>query len=218
MRSRRWISGAFITCYLLALCWGIGAHALKVGLLGNSFSYFFVWDMFCGWQAYDSRTHVIAEDADGNYYNVREPWGAFTPFGNVDRINYDVSNHLISRHIKHVLDHSDHPPLDRVYVVQEVWPKQFNAPDHLWSRFFHEPKEKVSYFNLRAISSQDGRAIESYPDWFNTQTLQAISDNPRLRQQAQQATPYYSTFFNPGNQKSAEGTFRTFTSSGLSTN
>lgn len=218
MRVRRWISGLFITSYLLALAWGIAAHALKVGLQGNTLSYYFVWDMFCGWDAYDNRTHIIAEDASGNYYDVREPWGAFTPFGDVDRINYDVSNSLVPRHIEHVLNHSSHPPIDRVYVVQEVWPKQFNVPDALWTRYFHEPKEKVSYFNLTAICNARGIPFETYPDWFNTQTLQAISDNPRLQRAAQQATPYYNTFFNPSAARSEDATFLNSTGTGMSTN
>ncbi len=217
MQVRRWASGIFITCYLLALGWGVAAHALKVGLVGNTLSYFFVWDMFCGWQAYDTRTQVIGEDSDGNYYAVEEPWGAFTPFGHVARINYDVSNQLVPKHIKNVLDHSSHSGIDRVYVVQEVWPKQFNVPDHLWSRYFHEPKDQVSYFNLRAVCDSQGARLETYPDWFDTQTLQAIADNPRLQRAAQMATPYYNTFFNPGTMGTQRTTFVN-SLDGLSTN
>ncbi len=217
MRLRRWVSGLFICSYLLFLTWGTTAHVLKVGLVGNAVSYFCVWDMFCGWQAYDNRTRIVGEDANGNYFAVEEPWGAFTPFGNVPRIHYDVSSNLISRHIKHVLDHSDHPGIDRVYVVQEIWPKQFNAPDHLWSRYFHEPKEKTSYFNLRAIYDNRGMMIESYPDWFNAQNIQAIADNPRLQRAAQETTPYYNTFFNPSAMKAQKSTFLK-SSDGLSTN
>ena len=216
MRIRRWASGFFICCYLGCLAWGVSAHALKVGLAGNTFSYFFVWDMFCGWQAYDNRTHIIAEDADGNHYAVKEPWGSFTPFGNVDRVNYDVSSNMIPRYIKNVLDHSSHPPIDRVYVIQEIWPKQFNAPDHLWSRFFHEPKDQVSYYNLRSICSAQGVAMESYMDWFDIQTVQAITDNPRLQQASAEANPYYNTFFNPGAKQAAKSAFTT--DDGLRTN
>lgn len=217
MQIRRWLQGLFISCYLLSLAWGIAAHALKVGLVGNTVSYFFVWDMFCGWQAYDNRTHIIGEDANGNHFTIREPWGAFTPFGNVDRIDYDVSNNLIPRHIRHVLDHSQHPPIDRVYVVQEIWPKQYNVPDHLWARYFYEAKDQMSYFNLRAICNASGTPLETYPDWFNAQTLQAIADNPRLQRAAQQANPYYNTFFNPSAMRPGETTFFS-ASNGLNTN
>lgn len=218
MRFKKWAAGLFITCYLLSLAWGISAHALKLGLVGNSIGYFFVWDMFCGWAAYDNRTHIIGEDAEGKYYSIREPWTPFTPFGDVDRINYDVSNNLIPRHIKHILDHTEHPPIDRVYVVQEIWPKQFNVPDHLWSRYFEEPREQVSYFNLRAICNSSGMTLETYPDWFSAQTLQAIADNPRLQRAAQQATPYYNTFFNPSAMKSTGPLFQSTLEDGLNTN
>ena len=112
--------------------------------------------MFCGWHAYDNRTRIVAEDTEGNYYEVREPWGAFQPFGNVDRVHYDVSSHLIARHINHVISHTSHPEIDRVYVVQEIWPKQFNVPAHLWSYNFREPMEKVSYFHLKTICTASG--------------------------------------------------------------
>ena len=217
MRIKRWAAGLFVTCYLMWLSFGVVGHALKIGLVNNTLGYFVVWDMFCGWAAYDNRTHIIGEDADGNYYDVREPWGAFTPFGNVARINYDVGNTLIPRHIEHVLSRTSHPPIDRVYVVQEIWPKHFNVPDHLWSRYFHEPKEKVSYFNLRAICRADGMPIEIYPDWFNAQTMQSIADNPRLQKASQQATPYFNTFFNPKTMDSA-ASFRNASDDGLSTN
>jgi hypothetical protein len=217
MQFRRWASGIFICGYLMTLAWGVAAHALKFGLVGNTFSYFIVWDMFCGWQAYDNRTHIIGEDKDGNYFKVEEPWGAFTPFGDVARVNYDVSNNLVQRHVRHVLDHSNHPEIDRVYIVQEIWPKQFNVPDHLWSRYFAEPMDKTSYYNLRAICDAQGKAVESYPDWFSAQTLQAIADNPRLQRAAQQATPYYNTFYNPNAMRATKSTFVN-PSGGLNTN
>jgi len=218
MRLKRWASVLFVTCYLLSLTWGTAAHALKFGLCGNTLSYFVVWDMFCGWAAYDNRTHIVAEDAKGNYYEVREPWGAFTPFGNVDRINYDVSNNLIARHINHVISHTSHPEIDRVYVVQEIWPKQFNVPAHLWSYNFHEPMEKLSYFHLKSICTANGSAIELYPDWFNRQILMTISDNPRLQQASREATPYYNTFFDPAANNIQNRFQATSDSNGLNTN
>ncbi|MGB4740774.1 MAG: hypothetical protein WBH50_21440, partial [Fuerstiella sp.] len=52
---------SFIGVYVSFLSWGVMAHALKVGTCGNTLSYFVVWDMFCGWTAWDARTHIIAE-------------------------------------------------------------------------------------------------------------------------------------------------------------
>jgi hypothetical protein len=217
MKIPRWVSGLFVGVYISLLSWGIVGHALKMPSIANAFGYFIVWDMFCGWQAYDNRTHIIGEDSQGNYYEIREPWGAFQPFGNVDRVNYDVSNYLAVRHIRNVLKHSDHPPLDRVYVVQEIWAKQYNVPDHLWNCCFSEPKDKMSYFNLRAVCTEDGMPIETNPDWFTAQTLNTIADNPRLRQQAQSAQPYYNTFFNPRNEGNG-AVFSSAQNNGLSTN
>jgi hypothetical protein len=217
MRFRRWAAAIFITTYLSWLAFGIVGQALKLNAVGNTLGYFNVWDMFCGWHAYDNRTHLIGEDAAGRYYAIREPWGAFQPFGHVDRINYDVSNNLAPRHIRHVLSRTAHPPIDRVYVVQEIWPKHFNAPDRHWAHYFHEPREPVSYYNLRAICRADGTPIEAYPDWFSLQINKSIADNPRLKEQSQQATPYFNTFFNP-QKMNAAAEFTGNGSLGLSTN
>lgn len=217
MTLRRLLAGTFIAGYLGCLAFGIVGHALKINAVSTTFGYFIVWDMFCGWQAFDNRTHLIGEDAEGHYYSVTEPWGAFNPFGHVPRINYDISNNLTPRHIKHLLSRTAHPPIDRVYVVQEIWPKQFNAPDRAWASYFHEPKEQVSYFNLRAICRADGMPVEVFPDWFSQQTMKSIADNPRLQQQSQQATPYFNTFFNP-RQMNAAASFRNEVQAGLSTN
>ncbi len=208
MNIRKWAVSVLLMSYLGFLGWGIVGHALKIPAAGSALGYFVVWDMFCGWQAYDNRLHLIAEDSNGEYYRIREPWGAFQPFGHEDRLDYDVSNFLAPRHIQHVLEHSEHPPVDRVYVVQEVWGKQYNIPDVLWQKYYDEPKDKVSCFSLRAICTPDGAPIESNPDWFVAQELKSIADNPRLRQQAQSAMPYYNTFFSPlsanGSQMSAQ--------------
>ena len=78
-RAGKWCAGLFMGCYLTVLSCGIVGHALKIGLAGNTLSYYVVWDMFCGWQAYDQRTHLIAESDSGKYYELREPWGEFCP-------------------------------------------------------------------------------------------------------------------------------------------
>lgn len=218
MRLRQWSAVLFITCYLGCLCWGIGAHALKCGLQGNTLGYYFVWDMFCGWQAYDNRTHIIAEGASGNYYDVREPWGEFCPFGPTGRIHYDVSNQLIPKHIDLVLRHTAHEPIDRVYVVEEIWPKQYNVPDRLWYQFYNEPPDRVSYYNLRAVCAENGRLISSLPGWFDRQTLNAVADNPRLAQAAAEAVPFYNTFVTPMAGQSGSREFRTAAGAGVNTN
>jgi hypothetical protein len=200
MRLRRILTTVLICSYLSALTWGVCAHVMKAGLQGNTLSYFVVWDMFCGWQAFDNRTPIIAEGASGQFYDLRAPWGEFTPFGNVPRIHYDVTNHLAAKHVRNVLTHTTHEPIDHVYVIQEIWPKQFNMPDRLWEQFFEEPKDVVKYYNLRAVLNSQGATLRSWPDWYEKQTLLSIADNPRLKRASQQAQPFYNTFIQPTRQ------------------
>lgn len=204
----------FISSYVSFLSWGIVAHALKVGICGNTLSYFAVWDMFCGWSAWDERTHIIAEGASGRFYDVREPWGEFQPFGHVARIHYDHTNHMLSRHIHNVLKHTQHEEIDRVYVVQEVWPKQYNLPPELYARYFEQESDKHPYFHLRAVCSDRGRPIQVFPSWFSQQTLNSLYDNPRLAQQSRRANSLYSTLYTPR----ATGPGSTSPGSSLTTN
>ncbi len=216
----RWkslIACMFIGVYVSFLSWGVMAHALKVGLCGNTLSYFVVWDMFCGWTAWDARTHIIAEDSKGNYFEVREPWGEFHPFGHVARIHYDNTNHLLPAHINNVLKHSVHEGIDRVYVVEEVWPKQYNLPPKLYAHYFDRPNDKLSYFHLRAVCAEDGTPLSSFPDWHTQQRLNAVYDNPRLQRQSKQATAMYSKLFTPTSQDSGK-TLNSSYNTGLSTN
>ena len=217
-RTKKWAATIFIGCYLSALCWGVMAHALKVGLCGNPAAYFVVWDMFCGWQAYDDRTHIIAEGESGQFYEVVEPWGEFRPFGDVGRIHYDVSNQLIPRHINNILDHSSHEPIDRVFVAQEIWPKQYNLPDRLWDELYSEPADPISYYHLRAVFTENGQLVSAYPDWFTQQALNSISDNPRLKREVHQATSTYSTLFNPTYANQSSGFSGSVMPASLSTN
>ena len=196
-RWKIFLTTAFIGTYLSALAWGIFAHAMKVGLCGNTLSYYVVWDMFCGWTAWDSRTHIIAEGESGQFYDVEEPWGEFHPFGHVGRIHYDYTNHLLNRHLANVIRQTKHEPFSKVYVVEELWPKQYNLPPELYANYFGRPNDKLSYYHLRAICQDDGSPLKIYPDWHAQQTLNAVANNPRLRQQAHAATGLYSTLYTP---------------------
>ena len=187
----------FITAYVGALTFGVVGHALKVGICGNTLSYFVVWDMFCGWSAWDQRTHVIAEGVSGKYYDLKEPWGEFHPFGNTSRVHYDHTNHMLPKHIRNVLDHTAHEDINQVFMVQEVWPKQYNLPPRLYEKYFQRENDKVSYFHLRAVLSDDGKPLKMFPDWFVQQELNSINDNPRLQQQASRALSVYSTLHTP---------------------
>ena len=196
-RTGRWCVGLFIGCYLSILTLGIVAHSLKIGLSGNTLSYYVVWDMFCGWNAYDQRTHLIAESESGRYYEVSEPWEAFRPYGKLGRIQYDVYNHMVSKHIDHILSHTKHEPVNRVFVVQEFWPKQYNLPESLWKQNFGRERDKLSYYHLRAVCNNEGRFVNNYPDWLNQQQMNAVGDNPRLRHEVQQARASFGTWSIP---------------------
>jgi hypothetical protein len=204
-RAGKWSAGLFIGCYLAVLSSGIVGHAMKIGLAGNALSYFVVWDMFCGWQAYDQRTHLIAESESGRYYDMREPWGEFQPFGSLGRIQYDVYSHMIPKHIDHILSHTRHEPIDAVYVVQEVWPKQYNLPERLWKQNFGRERDKISYYHLRAVCNKHGGVLTLNPDWINQQRLNSISDNPRLRHEVRQAHSSFGAWYAPTAQTSGHG-------------
>ncbi len=216
-RTKLILSLAFIGAYISALTYGVVGQTLKDGTCGVTLSYFVVWDMFCGWTAWDQRIHVIAEGESGKYYEVKEPWGEFHPFGHVGRIHYDYTNHLLPRHIDNIISHTAHESISNVYVVEEVWPKQYNVPKKLFDHYFARPNDKLSYYHLRAVCMDDGMPVKLFPDWHAQQQLNSVYDNPRLRQQAAQATSLYSTLFTP---KSADGTNSLTQSlgSGLTTN
>jgi hypothetical protein len=56
---KRWITHLTIAAYLGVLTWGVVSHALgyKTGM--HPGMYFIVWDMFCGWSAYEVRYHLV---------------------------------------------------------------------------------------------------------------------------------------------------------------
>ena len=196
-KMQKWAAGTFVACYMTVLAAGIVGHTLKVGLVRNTLSYFVVWDMFCGWAAYDVRTHVIAESSDGRYFDVREPWGEFRPFGSLGRLQYDFSTQLAPKFIPHVLERTDHPPIDCVYLVEEAWPKQFNLPESLWESHFGGEPDKTTYFHLRAVCGADGRYLNVFPEWLQQQKLNSIADNPRLQREVSQARSSFGMLYVP---------------------
>jgi hypothetical protein len=203
-RWKKLLACTFIATYLGFLSWGIVGHALKVGICGNTISYFVVWDMFCGWNAWDNRTHIIAEGTNGEFYDVREPWGEFHPFGHVARIHYDDGKQLLPRHINNILKRTEHKDIAQVYVVEEVWPKQYNLPPKLFDHYFGRAPDKLSYFHLQTVCRDDGTLLRGYPNWYTQQTLNSIADNPRLQQQTKQATSFYNTLFTPSSSNSGD--------------
>lgn len=198
-RTRKLAAALVIAAYVGALGFGVVAHALKVGI-NYTASYFVVWDMFCGWSAYDQQTHLIAETTDGKFLDLSEPWGEFQPFGRVARVQYDLTNQVITRQIPHVLDRTQHDDVNRVFVVQEIWPKQYNMPRRIWDRYYSDPPDKLSYHHVRAICHPNGKPISVWPDWVVQQRLNSIADNPRLQQEVQRARLSVNTLYTPRGQ------------------
>lgn len=201
---RRWLSSTFIAAYLTALAWGIVSHALKWGSLSHPVMYYLVWDMFCGWQAYESRYHVVAEGASGQFYELAPgPWGAFSPYGDLPRNHYDAFGHATNRMALNTLAHTDHEPISRILVVEECWSKKYNLPDHLWQLRMDEPKEPYSYFWTRTILSGEGQILQQQPDFANYMYGVALVNNPRLMADAKRGRPFFA--INP-NQREQAGT------------
>ena len=67
---KRVFAVAFIICYVAGLTVGNLAHVLRHGVSPHPLMYFVVWDMFCGWSAFDSRVHIVAEGESGKYYDL----------------------------------------------------------------------------------------------------------------------------------------------------
>ncbi len=190
---KRFAAIAFICCYLSTLSWGIVSHAVKYKVGAHPAMYFVVWDMFCGWSAYSTRTQVIAQGESGQYYQVSPaPWGELHPFGSIERRHYDTNDLLMPRLIQTNLKNTAHEPISTVYVVEELWPKKFNLPDELWEQQFNEPKDVMKYYNVRSVHDADGTKIQCRPNWFSVQLSRSVSDNPRLQKQAQRTMPFFS--------------------------
>ena len=169
-------ASTFIGGYLLVLGGGVASHALGVGQNAHPLMYFVVWDMFCGWSAQSTRTHVLAEGVSGAWYDAGTgPWEAFTPYGDLPRIHYDTQGVHAPRLALNVLRHTEHEPIDRLVVVEESWPKKFNLPEDLWRRRFGAEKEPVSYFAVRHVISGDGRLAASNPNWADAETARLLA-------------------------------------------
>lgn len=178
---KRWLIHLTIVTYLGALGFGIFAHTVNVATGSHPVMYFLVWDMFCGWAAYETRFHVIGEGASGKYYELAPgPWGELRPFGRIGRRHYDAFGRFSIRLAQNTLRNAEHEPMGRVFVIEEHWPKKYNFPDHVWKLRYDEPKDKHSYYHVRHIYSPDGVLTHTSMSWLNWQSGLSVSANPRL--------------------------------------
>ncbi|MEZ6056684.1 MAG: hypothetical protein R3C01_08265 [Planctomycetaceae bacterium] len=192
----RWSSRLFIAAYLGALCFGLMAHALKFLTTSHPAMYFVVWDMYCGWSAYETRVHVVGQGESGRYYQLSpSPWGDFKPYQVCDRLSYDTEGTFAPRLAANVLSHTTHEPILRTYVIEENWAKKYNLPDAQWQVRFSEPKAPYSYYSVRTTVNDQGELTQATNTWLRNQYYLSVLDNTRLQQGVAQKQRFVSTEF-----------------------
>ena len=190
---KRWFAVTFITAYLGSLSYGILCHTLGVGVASHPVMYFLVWDMFCGWAAYQNLNHIIAEGESGTLYEASPgPWGDIYPYGSkVGRQHYDsFVNHGHALALN-VLRHTDHEPITRIFVIEELYAKKYDLPDAVWKRRYSGTKDKFSYFRVRREYCGEGRLTLSHASWFDQQYMLTLIDNPRLEREARNSQSFF---------------------------
>ncbi|MBI1310612.1 hypothetical protein GC176_04825 [bacterium] len=181
---KRCLSNGFIVAYLSVLLFGVVTHALQYHAHRHPLTYYIVWDMFCGWSAWEQRTHIVGEGESGTLYELAPgPWGEYHPYGDIPRQHYDpFFNHAVRQGIN-VLKHTRHEPISRILVYEEVWPKKCNLPEPLRQRLCPVPQDPASQFQLRWVCDGEGTVQQRYVSWFDIQAQQAVSNNPRLQRE-----------------------------------
>lgn len=200
---KRILTAGFIVAYIGVLLYGNICHFLQFGTTTHPFMYMIVWDMFCGWSAFDTRIHIIAEGQDDKYYRLSPaPWGELHPYGYIGRENYDqFQNHTGGMGLN-VLRHTRHAPISRVFVVEECWAKKYNMPDDVWTARYEYPKDKQSYYRMRVVLLPDGTMTQSYTSWVAFQSGMMMMDNPRLQERSRLSRPMFmiDNNFKPGRE------------------
>ena len=188
----------FIVGYLGVLVFGLFAHALNYNTTKHPAMYFLVWDMYCGWSAYETRVHVIGEGVSGNYYQLTPgPWGKITPYGDHDRRAHDYAGIYVMDMARNTLRQTSHEPMTRLFLIDEAWPRKYNLPDDLWARRYAEPKDPMSYFQVRRITTPDGQIMQQQPTWLTRVANDCLLDNPRLRRDVSEGRQFYAVSPDP---------------------
>lgn len=192
----------FILGYLGALGYGLFCHAVTFKTDSHPAMYFLVWDMYCGWSAYETRQHVIAEGESGAFYSLTQPpWGSITPYGAHERQTHDYAGTFVIGMARNTLRQTRHEPMTRMFLVEEAWPRKFNLPDELWNRRFPEAKDPCSYYQVRRVTSPDGTVLQDRPTWLARIAHDCLMDNPRLRRDVSGGRQFYAV--SPGSSRSA---------------
>lgn len=188
------LSALFIAVYLGILGYGLAAHAIGYKTYQHLGMYFIVWDMYCGWTGWESRTHLVGEGESGTYYELEPgPWGEICLFGDIGRRHYDSTGLHALTLARNTVAHTAHEPIVRYLTIEEAWAKKYNLPDNLWAQRYDEPKQFRSYHRIRSAYDGDGTQIAGNPNWQSWLHTQAIANNPRLQNDVQKRTPFITT-------------------------
>lgn len=189
---QRIASVTFICVYLSSLGYGLFCHTLQWNTANHPLMYYVVWDMFCGWTSYASRTHIIAEGESETFYRLSPtPWGDFHPWGRWGRENYDPFYNHVGRLARTTLRYTKHEPITRVFVVEECWAKKFDLPDAIWKTRYDDPKDLQTYTHLVAELTPEGKTIRFAGPWLTWVNMATFADNPRLQAEAQRTRPLF---------------------------
>jgi hypothetical protein len=183
----------FVVSYLGALGYGLFAHAVSYRHDVHPAMYFLVWDMYCGWSAYETRQHVVGEGASGTYYRLTPPpWGSASVYGPQERQTHDYPGTFVIDMARNSLRHSSHEPIVRLMLVEEAWPRKYNLPAHLWAKRHNEPRDPVSYFQIRRTTTAEGQLLQDRPTWLTRIAQDCLMDNPRLRRDVSSGRQFYA--------------------------
>lgn len=178
---KRWLTHLVISSYLGILLFGVVAHAAHFLEGSHPGMYFIVWDMFCGWSGYSNRIQVVAEGHSGKFYAVTPtPWKEFHPYSDHGRENYDpFGTHAVTVGLN-VLRHTEHEPIQRIFVFEKFWAHKYNLPPHLWATLSETPKQPRTYYHLRSVHLYDGTVVQDNAVWSSFHTARMMLRNPRL--------------------------------------
>jgi hypothetical protein len=136
---------------------------------------------------------LIAEGESGTHYRLcPPPWNTFSPYGDLERDQYDAIGNAHAKIAKNTLRYTDHEPISRFFLLEETWPKKYNLPDHLWAARFDEEKDPHSYFWLKATFDSEGMVLQGNGDYITYLTNLAVTDNPRLKADSLRGKPFYA--------------------------
>lgn len=183
---------AFIVSYIGILTFGNVCHLLQYGCSSHPLMYMIVWDMFCGWSAYDMRVKIIAEGESETYYDLTSaPWGELHAYGYIGREHYDHLNSHSGTVAMNVLKHTCHEPIVRIIVLDECWTKKLNLPDPVWRMRYDDPKDWHTYYHVRDVLLPDGTVTKHNDCFLTYQGRRMAVDNPRLFQQSLSNRPMF---------------------------